>query len=90
MNKCMICGREIPEDRHICLSCEHTNELQTFRTEPKTNGDRIRQMTDEELSEFLSLDMCSMCSEHLNNFDNCGEIDTCRKGIMDWIKKEID
>ena len=88
MNKCMICGREIPEDRHICLSCEHTNELQTFRTEPKTNGDRIRQMTDEELGEFLALDMCSICSECLS--DTCGDTDTCKKGIMNWVKMEVD
>lgn len=30
-NICMLCGRIIPEGRHICLSCEGQNEMQTFR-----------------------------------------------------------
>ena len=30
-NTCMLCGRIIPEGRHICLSCEGQNEMQTFR-----------------------------------------------------------
>ncbi len=52
--KCMICGRAIPEERHICLSCEGQNETQCFVTpEPKTNADKIRQMMDEELAKFL-------------------------------------
>lgn len=27
---CMVCGRVIPEGRHICLSCEGQNEMQRF------------------------------------------------------------
>ena len=32
-NHCMKCGAIIPEGRHICLTCEGANEMQTF--EPK-------------------------------------------------------
>ena len=31
--KCMICGRIIPENKHICLTCEGQNEMQTFKPE---------------------------------------------------------
>lgn len=34
-NTCMLCGRIIPEGRHICLSCEGQNEMQTFRQNAK-------------------------------------------------------
>jgi RNA polymerase subunit RPABC4/transcription elongation factor Spt4 len=39
-NHCMKCGAIIPEGRHICLTCEGTNEMQTFErrkpTEPSS------------------------------------------------------
>ena len=52
--KCMICGAVIPEGRHICLTCEGTDDLQIFRNRPKTNGDYIRAMSNAELAEFLA------------------------------------
>lgn len=30
-NKCMLCGAMIPENRHICLTCEGTDDLAVFR-----------------------------------------------------------
>lgn len=30
-NKCIVCGAIIPEGRHICLTCERSNEMQTFK-----------------------------------------------------------
>lgn len=51
--RCMICGKETADGRHICLTCEGTDDMQTFRVRPRTNGDRIRQMTDSELAAFL-------------------------------------
>ena len=29
----MICGRIIPENKHICLTCERQNDMQTFKPE---------------------------------------------------------
>lgn len=31
-NRCVKCGAIIPEGRHICLTCEGQNEMQTFKT----------------------------------------------------------
>ena len=51
-----------------------------------TNADRIRSMSDEELSEFINAltvcDCCSydgICSEYNN-------IPKCRKGVLEWLQ----
>lgn len=81
--KCIVCGRIIPEGRFICLHCEGQNEMQKFRKKPKTNGDRIRNMTDEELVDVLR---CKCCAFH--NMPECETID-CKEGHMLWLKQEV-
>lgn len=62
-----------------------------YRTEPKTNADRIRAMTDEELAVFLD-DISNGC-------DNCPkrryclfdtEEDNCRDAFLKWLKEEVE
>lgn len=57
---------------------------------PKTNGDRIRNMTDEELRRFLNniADNCSMqdCKECPLN----GACDDVPISMQKWIKQEVD
>ena len=57
---------------------------------PITNADRIRSMSDEELSEFINAltvcDCCSydgICSEYNN-------IPKCRKGVLEWLQKPAE
>ena len=48
-----------------------------------TNGDRIRQMTDEQLAVFL----CNLSDE----CSNCPVTSICRmnhNGFFDWLKRE--
>ena len=54
----------------------------------KTNADRIRTMSDEELAEFLRPVKCVDC--HLLD---CGVEEmnfkkTCEERILDWLKEE--
>lgn len=58
---------------------------QPKKPKPLTNGDRIRQMTDEELADILELSGCENCP-YLNN--NCGGR-KCRKGFLKWLKQEV-
>lgn len=37
-NHCMKCGAIIPEGRHICLTCEGANEMQTFERRKPTEA----------------------------------------------------
>ena len=53
----------------------------------RTNGDRIRQMPDEELAEWLyHLFDCTDClEEHGYCRDNDG---SCKRRWLDWLRKE--
>lgn len=67
---------------------------------PKTNADRIRAMTDEELADaMLKVDELSdyvpFCgnNEECNEMMNRGELiqpDMCKKCLMNWLGKEVD
>ena len=75
---------------------ELVNEILTincYKDEPHTNADRIRNMSDEELEEFLDdlTDNCCRCAEH----QNCGN---CQIGldaktgfcnIEKWLQSEV-
>lgn len=57
---------------------------------PKTNADRIRAMTDEELCEFLGeYKFCDICEE---GCDACTYSGDCDKRLLDWLKQpaEVD
>lgn len=51
-----------------------------------TNGDKIRQMADEELADVLELSDCENCPY---NHNNCGAR-MCRTGFLKWLKQEVD
>lgn len=47
---------------------------------PKTNADRIRAMTDEELAEWINQ---HDCHSNLYGYDP-------KDAILDWLKQEVD
>lgn len=60
-----------------------------------TNGDRIRQMTDEELAAFIDIydieDICrTRCAKTGEARERCmcyGE--ECKGNILQWLKQEV-
>lgn len=57
---------------------------------PKTNADRIRQMTDEELVMTLDTD-CNRCAK-TENCELCGDpvsYGICVNGNIAWLKQEV-
>lgn len=55
-------------------------------SKPKTNCDRIRQMTDEELAELITNRLtCSMCC---NNYEACITFAYCKDGVLEWLQTE--
>lgn len=59
-------------------------------SKPKTNGDRIRQMTDEQLAEMLNeikgciRNECSRCPlKYVKTI-------CCTMSIAEWLRKEVD
>lgn len=47
-----------------------------------TNGEKIRQMSDEELAKFLCDDKCELCVSIY--YPNC---EACR---LNWLKQEVE
>lgn len=88
-NTCVCCGAIIPEGRQICLICERENDVQQIPP-VKTNGDRIRAMTDEEIVAFIDriTECCSdgwMCDEcPLRDAGGCSN-----KDLLAWMKKAV-
>lgn len=50
---------------------------------PMTNGDLIRQMTDEDLAEYIRVFFPEVCPP-----GNCPGEDCCYKCWLDWLKQE--
>lgn len=59
-------------------------------TPPKTNADRIRSMTNEELADaFAMISDCMSCNCR-NAEDNCSIVDgTCQQQWLKWLRQEI-
>ena len=72
---------EIGLDIHPCKGCGDYVPPDGCKThggcaKPRTNADRIRAMSDEELADWL----CSISSCH-----TCDAVDQCGRGTNGWI-----
>ena len=59
---------------------------------PMSNADRIRNMTDEELAEFLSKTVddivsCDGCDEPINEYGSCSG--NCKNPYLKWLQAEV-
>ena len=81
-------GREDP-----CETCEAitVNEFTNWRPIPTTNADRIREMSDEELAEFLErvADGCDSCPILKECTYSDGEMSEEQVRLI-WLKQEAD
>ena len=62
---------------------------------PQTNADRIRNMTDEELAEFLPIAsnfICQPTEECIRNTvtNHCGECERTEECAMKWLRAESE
>lgn len=91
---CLGCKyeKESPESKY-CLGCKQ-NAIDKYS--PMTNADAIRNMSDEELAEFLGeFEVCNVC-KYLGDRGEC-ELDSiflCEKGFAvaiakDWLQSEV-
>lgn len=53
-NRCIVCNAIIPEGLQICIACGEYDDMQTFQRKVVTNGDKLRSMTDKELSRWIA------------------------------------
>lgn len=60
---------------------------------PKTNADRIRNMSDEELAYFLIEEVnavfdCCECDEPESEYGSC--IGDCKNPMLKWLQSEVE
>ena len=83
------------ETNHTC-NCKHNSNSRD--NEPccrcdsrQTNADRIRNMSDEELAEYLPCP--HMVNWEKGNYDTCvhpNGKDGCKKCILNWLQSEVE
>ena len=54
------------------------------RTEPMTNAEKIRAMSDEELSKFIREPFCDKRTHEECTISYCGVCDQC---VLDWLQQ---
>ena len=66
-----------------CPVCGHKNNT------PKTNGDRIRAMSDEELAKMLTLaGEVFTCLKCMENVEECSM--KCDEQCLEWLKQPAE
>lgn len=69
-----------------------------YRTEPTTNADRIRAMSDEELAEFLTYINPTNCQDCAFSHgwrcqpdrDDYSDFEKCEEGRKRWLKQSVE
>ena len=82
------------ETNHIC-NCQHNSNPRDnepcYRCDSRqTNTERIRNMTDDELAEFLAYNAyCEEC--YVKKDDSCCYPDgTCKQKHLEWLQSEAE
>lgn len=91
MVKCRYEGMGVWADRCMATRevdpCVGYDKCKNYKPNCKTNADRIRAMSDEELADLLSAP-CPL----LRRFDDkgCPNPKPCRECIADWLKQPAE
>lgn len=84
---CKACGQEHEQLAEWLTELKQRRDAET--TAPlKSNADRIRQMTDEELANILELRDCFGNGYRCPEWDSSCEECTCHEGFLKWLKQE--
>lgn len=83
---------QMPETIIIHKTSETKTAVEYSIVEPKTNADRIRAMSDEELAQFIwdrDIDIVEKASV-AGQFTFTVDREECFKNVLDWLKKEVE
>ena len=81
-NRCIKCKYLTTHDtEYPCNVCKHRVETKDLY-KPRTNADRIRSMSDEELAENVS---CPYIATECIHLDDDIECEQCK---LQWLKSE--
>ena len=92
--RCGICKFQNKSKLELpCLECTSNRAIDYFK--PMTNADRIRNMTDEELVEFLVKVNCSYSEPCMTGETDCKWEDYpthdkgCKNCFLEWLQAEV-
>lgn len=80
MDECKVCANA---DNEYCFACDNGNQFK-----PKNPADQIRDMTDDQLAEFLwhrEIQIVKRLSEALG-FTYYYNETRCKQNIKEWLK----
>ena len=81
--KCVICGRDIPEGSQVCVICGKVGKGK------QTNYDRIRNMSVEEFVQFLEDYRHYRCLNCIYHYEKGSCFDKlCVNGIKKYFESE--
>ena len=65
--------------------------VEQYRQQHKTNADRIRAMSMEEIAELLDVwPNCNLCQAYYDTCDGPNKDESCKEKLIDWLKQEAD
>lgn len=92
--RCGICKFQNKSKLELpCLECTSNRAMDYFK--PMTNADRIRNMTDEELAEFLLEVNCAYAKPCMTGENDCKWEDYpthdkgCKDCFLEWLQAEV-
>lgn len=98
VSKCFFCANKKDYDAKLgyfgcAYSGQECKKYSMFKPkvkpQPKSNADRIRSMTDEELAELFANNECGCCRIHDFCFAKGCQID-CEDMWLYWLRMEVD
>lgn len=84
---------DVPLDKDPCQECNRAFLAQRIKPnfvrkrKPKTNADRIRSMSDEELAYYMMRTTKCPCEARASGC--CRSDITCQKAWLDWLREEV-
>lgn len=84
MSNCSDCKNN---GTQICsLCCSHQGCPDRWEAKPKTNADRFRAKSDEELAQYMDkIASCEFCPARR---ERCGYGHGCIDAWLEWLKQE--
>jgi hypothetical protein len=84
---CNNCKYDSKESNEFpCVECSHNRAVDYY--EPKTNADRIRNMTDEELAEAI-MHFRNSCDCCIPTIQGKACVGSCVHSILKWLQAEV-
>lgn len=86
MSNCSDCKNNGTQICSVC--CSYQGFPDRWEAKPKTNADKFRTKTDEELAEWISNQVdCDSCRIESLCYEEC-KCGDCKKAWLKWLKQE--